>query len=81
MEKFIKGDHVRTSAQGRRTYTVDPHDIRKNIDGRVISVIANIVKVRYGDEPYDVASMYDNCVEHFVPEVTTAPTKTPRRGQ
>jgi hypothetical protein len=84
MAEFIKGDRVRTSTQGRKYYVQDDH--RKNLTGRIQEVSGHTVRVRYGDGPYDVASMYDNCIEHFVTEddVATAiesTTQTPRRGQ
>ena len=85
MTKFSKGDHVRTSTQGREYYVREEHDVRKNLTGRIQEVSGHVVRVRYGDGPYDVASMYDNCIEHFVTEDDVAKaiesiTQTPRRG-
>lgn len=84
--QFAKGDHVRTNAQGRKYYVLDPHDVRQNLTGQIVEVGTNTVRIRYGPGPYDVASMYDNTIEHYVTEGEVAEaiesiTKTPRRGQ
>jgi hypothetical protein len=85
MAEFIKGDHVRTSTQGRKYYYLQD-DHRKNLTGRILEVNGHVVRVRYGNGPYDVASMYDNCIERLVTEDDVAKaiesiTQTPRRGQ
>lgn len=81
--KFVKGQCVRTSEQGKTYY----FDGRENVTGTVIEHNGNIVNVRTGPGRQDTCLMYDNCLEPVAPseeevaEAIASINQTPRRGQ